>query len=391
MSVSAMGGASIDLEAALEGCVAALLDTAVRWEDGLTWPTWGLGADGTAESVSCARPDLYSGDSGIAYALDRLAAGLGRPELAQSAAAARRSMAAGPRIAPGWIMGSDGVADEPWPEASSIAATDLTSGVAAALLLTVRRGGTASECRPFVEELGRRAVQTSWGLAWPDPTETGDAARPLCGLAHGASGIVLALVEAARHSELADQALTLADAGLRWESTWFDSIHGGWPDLREGVAWPALWCHGAAGGGLVRFRLLELGRAGLATPWPELTITAEAEVAVQACGIAVEEALAQAEHGLVAHGGLTLCHGLGGPLLTLAKASRFFEVGEHLDLARRACAELIGVLAEHPADWPSGYRGADGDLGLMTGVAGTALVLAALVCPEAFDDVGLLA
>lgn len=379
------------LEVALERCADALLETAVRRGDGVTWPTWTLSSDGSAELVRCAQPDLYSGDAGIAYALDRLAEPLARPDLAQCAAAARRAIGRTPPTAPGWITGTRGVADGPWPSPARIAATDLTHGVAAALLAAARAGGRVEWCRSLVEELRSRAVSTGWGLAWPDPTESGNAARPLCGLAHGASGIVLALVEAAyAHPTLADEALSLADAGLRWESTWFDPIKGGWPDLREGITWPVLWCHGAAGGGLVRLRLLDLARAGLDTPWPEDTIAAEAEVAVQACGAAVEEAAAHAQEGVVGHGGLTLCHGLGGPLLVLAEAARVFDVSAHLRCARGAASAVVAVLPEDPADWPSGYRGADGDLGLMTGVAGTALVLATLTRPDVIGGVGLL-
>lgn len=379
-----------ELESALERCVDTLLTTTLRSAGRATWPTWGLASDGTAERVSCGRSDVYSGDAGIAYALTRLAGPLGLPEALDAALAAQHGIAARAPLAPGWITGTLGLADLSWPEPAAIAATDLTNGVAAALLMAVRRGASATECRPLVEELGRRAIAMSWGSAWPDPSETGDAARPLCGLAHGASGIVLALAEAATRHELADQALSLADAGLRWESTWFDPIHGGWPDLREGVSWPALWCHGAAGSGLVRLRLIELCGSGQQVPWPEDGLRAEAEVAVQACGSALEQALDQAADGFVGHGGLTLCHGLGGPLLTLAEASRVLGAPEHLEVARQVAAAISSVLPDDPADWPSGYRGADGDLGLMTGVAGTALVLAALARPAEFPGVGLL-
>lgn len=390
------------LDAALERSVEALVECAipavVDGRHAVTWGTWVLSSEGEAVSVTGGRSDLYSGDSGIAYALRRLGSGLGRPELGSLADVAVASVVRRSDLASeGWLSGTAGPAAFTtlgWtpPPAPSVEATDLTSGVAGLLLALVRRGATAAEAGAFVAELRRRATRTSWGSAWTDPTEHGDAARPLCGLAHGASGIVWVLVEAANAwPQLADDALALADDGLRWESSWADPLHGGWPDLRgEEVTWPALWCHGSAGAGAVRLRLLELLDAGLPSPWPRETLVAEAEAAVQACGAAVTTALDGLAAGVAPHGGLTICHGLGGPLLLLAEASRVLRVLSHADFAREATVAMLSAFADDPTSWPSGFRGADGDLGLLSGLAGTALLLGALTRPERFPRAALL-
>jgi lantibiotic modifying enzyme len=394
-SADALGTA---LERSVDALVECAIPAVVDGRHAVTWGTWVLSAEGEAVSVTGGRSDLYSGDSGIAYALRRLGAGLDRPELASLADVSVASVVRRSDLtSDGWLSGTAGPAaftDLGWTPsaASSVAATDLTSGVAGILLALVRRGATAAEASAFVAELRRRATPTAWGSAWTDPTETGDAARPLCGLAHGASGIVWSLVEAANAwPQLAEDALALADEGLRWEATWADPTRGGWPDLRaEAVTWPALWCHGAAGGGAVRLRLLELLDGGLASPWPRETLLAEAEAAIQACGAAVSAALDGLAAGVVPHAGLTICHGLGGPLLLLAEASRVLGVPAHADFAREATVAVLSAFADDPASWPSGFRGADGDLGLLSGLAGTALLLAALTRPERFPRMALL-
>ncbi|MDQ1248692.1 MAG: hypothetical protein QG597_3065 [Actinomycetota bacterium] len=93
-------------------------------------------------------------------------------------------------------------------------------------------------------------------------------APPLTGLAHGASGIALALIEAA--VALGDTSLLPpALRGLGYEADLFDADVGNWPDLRPdvnasvGVRRPTPgfmlgWCAGAPGIALVRQRLLEL-------------------------------------------------------------------------------------------------------------------------------------
>ena len=93
-------------------------------------------------------------------------------------------------------------------------------------------------------------------------------APPLTGLAHGASGMALALAEAA--VALGDTSLIeSALRGLAYETDLFDEEAGNWPDLRpdpgaaagEPRSTPGFmlgWCAGAPGIALARLRLLQL-------------------------------------------------------------------------------------------------------------------------------------
>ena len=82
---------------------------------------------------------------------------------------------------------------------------------------------------------------------------------PLAGLAHGASGIALALVEAATclHEP---RYLEAAMSALAFEDALFDAVAGNWPDLRDGAqdTFMLAWCSGAPGIALARLRLLDL-------------------------------------------------------------------------------------------------------------------------------------
>ena len=85
--------------------------------------------------------------------------------------------------------------------------------------------------------------------------------RPLTGLAHGAAGCGLALMEAG----IALQRPDIVDAGARafgYEARVYDGPRANWPDFREGSgAAMTAWCHGAPGIGLTRMRALQLAPA----------------------------------------------------------------------------------------------------------------------------------
>ncbi len=407
------------LEAALERCVDALTGTAVRAGDRVGWLTWDLGPEGRPERLVGGRACLYDGDAGVAWALAQLARATGRTDLLDLAARAARTADVASRRAGGGgglLDGAAGVAvalaavqevvaDRPAPSAAplgarlpaaaSIAASDLTSGLAGLLLARARTRALGPETLVAVEELQRRSRRGPIGVAWPDPTTPDPVeGRPLCGLSHGNSGIALALVEAAAvHPACARPALALAAEALRWEAAWFDPVRGGWPDLRGSEpSYPALWCHGAAGIAATRLRLGRLLREGLDVDAGDGldsegalsadTLRAEAEEGVRACGVELARAV-----GAVAHmgeaalaGGLTLCHGLGGPIDVLLLAHDEWGVTEHLDAARHLAAAVVDALDPDPLTWPAGVR-ASGSTGLFVGLAGVAVVLARLVRP----------
>lgn len=86
------------------------------------------------------------------------------------------------------------------------------------------------------------------------------AKRPLTGLSHGASGMAVALFEAA--AALRDEQFLAAGlSALAYERQVFDSGAGNWPDFRfdaDGQAFMTSWCHGAPGIALARMRILQL-------------------------------------------------------------------------------------------------------------------------------------
>ncbi|MFT3876838.1 MAG: lanthionine synthetase LanC family protein [Propioniciclava sp.] len=400
---------------AAHACVDVLLAAGIEIGNETLWPSWEIGEKG-AERVVTGPIGFYGADAGIVWSLGKLAASLGRPDAGRAAARGARRVArlAGQVEAGGLLSGRGGVAlaldaaglEWPAPEASVL--TDLTAGTAGSLLawarLAAERGAAGNgaagsgaagsgadgyeHATALLAALTEAAVPHPWGVCWP---ERALGERPLCGLSHGNSGMLLALVEAsAAWPSLAGEALALAHQAWRWEAAHLDPQRGGWPDLREGgISYPALWCHGSAGAGAVRLRMLELADR-VPLPWPLDSVRAEAEVAVQACGREVVKVTDAARAGEAPALGLTLCHGTGGPLGVLALAARVLDEPRHLRTAREACCAVLEVLPEEPSDWPCGLRGADGDLSWANGLAGTALLLAELAAPDAASSVVLL-
>ena len=382
-------------------CIDLLVRTAVIDRSAPTWPSWELGPDGRPIGAVAGRRSLYDGDAGVVWALSHLGAALNRPEaveLAASGKGALRRARPADDTPTGLLVGEAGVdllarggrsVTTRWAEGS-----DVTDGLAGVLLSLARLSRHEDHAAAIVAELRHRSRVEAWGRSWPDPRLVGDSGRPLCGLAHGASGVAWALAEAAaRWPRLAPGALDLAGEALAWEASWSDPARGGWPDLRDGdVTWPDLWCHGAAGAGAVRLRLLELAADGLEVPWSIDTTRAEAEMAVQRCGQAMSEAGASvATHGVEAvPAGWSVCHGAGGPSATVALAADVFGVAEHRDRALAAAASFVRSAPVDPEEWPSGLQGADGDVSLLNGVAGTAMVLADLATPGRVPSVALL-
>ncbi len=386
------------LHRAANRCVDSLIDLTISDRAGITWPSWRFGTDSRPAGVTGGQSDLYGGDAGIAWALGRLGPALDRPDaivLADTARADLRHRLRGQDPDGGWLSGNASVLSalsDPPTLAELPAQTDLTAGAAGVLLAAARANADVATGRILVNELRRRARPGVWGCSWPEPTMSGDGARPLCGLSHGASGICWALVEAAaRWPGLADEALSLAEQGFAWEACWSDPVQGGWPDLREGGhSFGAYWCHGAAGAGAVRLRILELMGAGsgsgLGTPWPKENVLAEAETALQSVGALVHDVtemlggrgLGDQHTGWNLPTGWTLCHGLGGGIGLLSYAADVLDAPSLLDTARSATCTFLEQAGDDPAHWPAGIRDTDGDVSLLNGVAGTAVLLAEL-------------
>ena len=376
-----MTGAVDRIAEAAERCGDVLVSHAVS--DGLHvgWGTWDLDAEADPVSLSCERPSLYDGNTGIAWALRLLGSDPG-------------PVSTGPEP-PGLLGGAAGTAlatGGSLPVEERDRGNDLGDGLAGDLLVLIRNGSDdVDRIGRLVDLLSASAHRLDDLVWWGDPHLPSE--RPLCGVAHGASGVALALAEAAAaHPEVSGAAAPLVSGALRWESAWHDPGLG-WPDLRgTDGGHPVLWCHGAAGIGAVRLRLLQLVRGGLALDYPTDAIAAEASAAVAACGRTLTRAVAiarEAELTSVSQG-LTFCHGMGAPLDVLVQAWEVWDEAVHLDAARRIAVDLLATAPADPLDWPSGLK-AEGCLGLFVGVAGTALVLARLADPTRIGPLGVLA
>lgn len=151
---------------------------------------------------------------------------------------------------------------------------DLASGVAGAVLALAHLEARGADSR--VVDLRRELVRTLVGRLRPHRTGvfwnlTPGARLPLCGMAHGNSGIAFVLTElasAAGHGP--DHPLVaVVDAALAYEDRFYDEDQQNWPDHRlpldageDGERYGNAWCHGAAGIGLARLGTPEIGLSG---------------------------------------------------------------------------------------------------------------------------------
>jgi len=208
-------------------------------------------------------------------------------------------------------------------------------------------------------------------LTYADPTTPDGPLRwpmagsgpAVIGLAHGGSGITIALAGARAAGLPSSPPLDDLIARTRqWEDGHFRPDAGGWPDLRGEADVPGLaWCHGAPGVGIAAaWRTLAGSPAGA-----ELTFTRAARM-VTTYG---------APTGSAPFDG-TLCHGLTGLVeLHLLGAEAWPAAGrEHLATARTLARHLTRAGRSGPG-WVCGVR--DGRTpNVLTGLAGVAYTLA---------------
>lgn len=420
------GPATKQIEAAAHAVADELVATAVRSGRLASWMSATVTIeDGQARyGYATGDPTVYQGSGGIAVACAAAAAVLDRPDLAELACdAARAALANAHHLAsPGLHDGRSGIAlaaryvadrcddtrlacdadrllDEVFaslPDGPAV--PDVISGTAG-LVLAALAGGPRlhGAARALGHRLISEAVGTPAGAGWP--LEVGQL--PLCGLAHGVSGVLWALAELAAALGDGDWAGLVFEAGVRYERSWLDPRRTTWPDLRsanqqadppeaggrspsggrEGAARPDRWCHGGSGIGLVRFRL-----AALLDDRPDLL--AEGLGALHAA-----TATLAAEAGLPTNGGpaggMTLCHGLGGPLELLLVAAEATGDPGPLGPARQAALDFIAAHGPAPTNWPIGVPGGRFAPGLFVGLAGTLLTLVRLVAPRLVPSAAL--
>lgn len=206
------------------------------------------------------------------------------------------------------------------------------------------------------EGLGRR-----WLMATTDTS--------VVGLAHGASGIALALSLAASGSATDrglrvignDAALDLAAQALAWEDSWYDVSAGGWPDLRFDNTPGLAWCHGAPGVGVVA--ALQAGVALDAHTHARFVRARAASALHQPSGTTYDG---------------TLCHGLGGVIEMHLLAAQAWPASadEHLREARKVAGALVRAGQPGQPTWQCGILNGGRSPNLLVGLAGVAMTLA---------------
>ena len=410
MALNPIGAPSVAIDLVVDRIAELLFDSAILVGDRATWLTPQLAGDGPAApgedeaaptigrtGVSC----LYDGSAGIGWALAVVGATRGDRRLQEVAVAGVRHAlsraelegrnglydgAAGvglAAIAVGGLLGvaeleTGGVGLLRRAGTSTPMSDDLidgSAGIALACLRGARLTGDGvllTAAQRQVELVVARAERHPWGWCWPSQGAAG-----LCGLAHGTAGVAWAVGEVAAATATSPSLSAARDAARRYERSWFDPRSNTWPDLRQEVAAadgspprPNLWCHGGVGIGLSRLALYRVD------PHPAL-----AGEAVAARTAASQEAADQVAAGVLPSG-LTVCHGLGGTLALLVATADRLEAPEDLHAARQLLAGALDHLGTDPAVWPGGLLH-EPSPGLMTGLAGTMLVLAGMEDPAA--------
>jgi lantibiotic modifying enzyme len=203
----------------------------------------------------------------------------------------------------------------------------------------------------------RRSIDASAPM-WMSPE--GKRRPNLLGLAHGASGIGLALLELAATNENSTFRRA-ADEAFAYEESWFDAEAMCWPDLRhyreDGAKQTlAAWCHGAVGIGLSRIRAWELT--------DQQRYQTQALIAMR---FTAETLVNQLQPGV----NFCLCHGIAGNAeIFLNDSVGFGPTGQQL------LVDVVKFSYEtyHRPRRPWSYGESSEDrvpVGLMTGLAGT--------------------
>jgi lantibiotic modifying enzyme len=357
-------------------------------------------------TVAALGPDLYGGSSGVALFLAQLAA-ITDDDLASSTATAACANAlrnverlpVGEFPAMSFHGGLIGVAfachrivaltgdshdlatraDAMLERAAEAVATphvlDVIGGNAGAILALLALG--RSLCRPALLELatmlGDELIEVAerQGDAWswhPERTTgPGTAALPLTGLAHGASGLGVSLLELHAATGRGDF-LEAGRGAFCYEDTLFNEAEGNWPDLRApGPGKPAptasnatyamAWCHGAPG--------IALARARAATLDPARRDLHEA-MARAALATTLES---MDRFSRLPRVDVTLCHGLAGLAEIALTAGRWLN---NVSIVAAAIETSRRLIERHSAaqDWVSGLVSGGPNPSLMLGSSG---------------------
>lgn len=339
---------------------ARLCRDAVWYQGRCNWTADFLDGDEIAHGA--LGPDLYSGTSGIALFLWRLAGVTGeRIFKLTSEAALRQALSKLSSAGPGFYSGALGliyaaaeirdefVEDEvlrhAQPDRSRLDVIDGSAGVIVTLLSL--RARFLDAAIQHGELLLTAASHSDAGWSW----KSVKASRNLTGFSHGAAGIAWALLELYRATgdpRFRDAAL----AGFQYERSCFNSAEQNWPDYRgDEPSYPVYWCHGAGGIALSRLRAWEiLGSDDL---------LAEARIALAT--------IARQSDTLA---NFSLCHGQAGNADILVSASQILKEEGWLRAAEQIAQDGLDRFEQRRIPWPCGLPGANETPDLMLGLAG---------------------
>lgn len=307
-----------------------------------------------------AVPGFHYGRAGAIYALTHAGLHLNEEHLLDAALQLASSLEA-------WIAAGE-VADFVEGLAGVVAPLLYLAGArehAGLLDLAVRTG------LRMIDLARREPVGWSWRSRYV-------SMRPLCGMAHGASGCASAFLELYRVTGLPTFAYA-AEQAIAYERQWFDAVERNWPDFRYGpldtlvrsgdmqaarahVRRGALpppspkfthyWCHGAPGIGLVRLQAY--------------AITGEQKYLREA-----EAALETTCHTLAHESNVYhLCHGRSGQCALLLQAADMLARPDLHDEAARSAWHRYPHLLDSDGSWLSGQHGWAWNPGFMLGGAG---------------------
>jgi type 2 lantibiotic biosynthesis protein LanM len=300
----------------------------------------------------------FAGWGGAIYGLAHLANTLERPELLDEAEA---------------------LVDGLPPLVDYDKGLDLLSGSAGCIcgLLALHHSLPSKRTLEAAILCGERLLETAQpageGIGWI----TRAATQPLAGLSHGAAGFSLGLLElAAATGDNRFRAAALKS--ITYERGLYSPELQNWPDLRDlsisgkkieivqtGIT---AWCHGAAGIGLARLRMLpHLEKAGLID---------EIRTAVAAT----------LDHGFGMNH--SLCHGDFGNLELLLQAGRVLGDPALLAHVNRLVSAILDNAGKH--GWTCGNALDVESPGLMTGLAGIGYQLLRVAEPDKVPSVLVL-
>lgn len=351
-------------------------------------------------TVAALGPELYGGTSGVALFLAQLHARSPAEEFRNTAlGATRQALWKGrdlpARVARGFFGGAIGIAYAATRVSLLLGEQDLlddglalarqavksdgdhlldvisgNAGAIAPLFWLARFTGGADlhvSAVAFAEELAAAAITDGGMWRWDNDRACGAGVGdvPLCGLAHGASGMGLALIESGVHCGQREW-IEGGVAAFRYEDQLFDTDHDNWPDLRQlgplsgetmgskRATFMVAWCHGAAGIGLARLRALRL-----------LPDRAELKIGVQRALQTTAARLAAVPEEADA----SPCHGRAGLAETLLYAADVLNAPRHAaEVARQWTRSVRTRSADAP--WPCGVASGLSTPSLMLGHAG---------------------